>query len=56
MFNILVYKKVRGCFGFDCIEKGNKSHREVSFKYTKTIEGNVIRGFFGIRTAFAVAA
>jgi len=25
-------------------------------KYAKTIEGNVIRGFFGVRTAIAVAA
>lgn len=56
MFNILVYKKVRGCFGFDSNETGIKSHKAASFKRAKTIDANVIRGFFGVRTAFAVAA
>jgi len=52
LFNLYLW----GCFGFDVHEKGNKSCKEASFQYAKTLEGNVVRGFFGRQTAFAVAA
>ena len=49
-------KYTPGVFGFDSTEKSNWSHKACILTTTEKLDANVIRGFFGVRTAIAVAA